>query len=93
LYSSNLSKIGVIFNSFAICVPFIYTTTYSSNFETDIVSRPGLVNLWHRKYFLGMWHSRLCQLLFMSFVWPLPLYCQEYLYIYTCLTAQRLNMN
>jgi len=47
--------------------PFIYTTAYSSNFETNIVTRPGLVNLWCRKYFLGTWHSRPSQIFFYVF--------------------------
>jgi len=38
--------------------PVLYATAFSSNFETDIVTRPGLLNVQCRKYFLGTWHSQ-----------------------------------
>ena len=38
--------------------PVIYVTAYINNFETDIVTRPELLNLQWQKYFLGTWHSQ-----------------------------------
>jgi len=45
-------------------------------------SRPGLVNLWMWKDFLGTQHSLLSQFFFIYFAWPASLYCEEYVYIH-----------
>ena len=44
-----------------------------------------------RKY--GSWHLLLSKYLFLTFVRPASLHCEEHVYIYICLTVYRLNMN
>ena len=46
-----------------------------------------------RKDFLGKRHSLLSQFCFISIVRPASLYCEEYVYIDTYLTAYRLHLN
>ena len=80
---------GYHFN-FVHCFCQIYKQWWLKHVTTNVGYTSGLTNIWNKERF--PWHAVFTAVLiiFISFAWPVYLYCEEYVCVYTYLTVQRL---